>query len=187
MRAAAPSSSSETRSLFAFANLPMSAQVSEVAKQPVIVRTYSEGTRLLILVLNISPFRVEAQVTLMSSIIDARASRAPTDQSASCSGKIANGCRWSTTLKLSLEPYAIEAVRIPIAVRQSYRGSRDLDVLQRYAELTARLADLANRDLSAPRTYRGLVNPSFEPLGGTGPVPGWASTSNAKLELNGAA
>jgi hypothetical protein len=40
-------------------------------------------------------------------------------------------------------------------------------------ELTARLADLEGRDLTASSAYDGLENPSFEPAESGNPLPGW--------------
>jgi hypothetical protein len=46
------------------------------------------------------------------------------------------------------------------------------------------LTELSNRDLTAPRLYQALVNPSFEPLAGAGPLTGWRLVGGA---ANGAA
>jgi hypothetical protein len=46
-------------------------------------------------------------------------------------------------------------------------------------ELAARIADLKTRDLTAPRLYVALRNPSFEPVGGAGPPAGWRLTGRA--------
>ena len=55
------------------------------------------------------------------------------------------------------------------------------------AELAAKLADLNNRDLTAPSEYQVLSNPSFEPLAGAGRVAGWrisANSGKATVELD---
>jgi hypothetical protein len=54
-------------------------------------------------------------------------------------------------------------------------------------ELSAILSDLSNRDLTAPRFYQALSNPSFEPLAGAGALSGWRLTgdaANAVAELD---
>ena len=59
----------------------------------------------------------------------------------------------------------------------TFKSSRADDA---HKELATRIADLANRDLTAPREYRVLTNPSFEQLGGVGQLPRLAS--NQRIE-----
>ena len=57
----------------------------------------------------------------------------------------------------------------------------------RLAELKSHLDNLENRDLTAPRVYPQLNNPSFEPLGGAGTPTGWqlsAPTANVELDAS---
>lgn len=161
------------------AELPASAKVSEVTKQPVVVRTYAEANQATIVVLNMSPFHVEAQVTLdvpQSATLEPLS--APTDENMSAPVKSLTVAAGRQPWKLSLEPFEIRAVRIPISGAKAVEVRADLGAAAS-AELTARLADLANRDLSAERAYRGPANPSFESIGGAGPIAGWHISSNA--------
>jgi hypothetical protein len=68
-------------------------------------------------------------------------------------------------------------VRIPIA------GAKVVDVQianeKVNAELTAKLADLSNRDLTAPSDYQVLSNPSFELSAGAGRIAGWHLAANS--------
>jgi hypothetical protein len=82
--------------------------------------------------------------------------------------------------KLSLAPYAIEAVRIAMP------GVQVVDVTAvpdkaAAAELAARLDDLDKRDLNTPRAYLALRNPGFEPVTGAGTPAGWRAATRATL------
>ncbi len=158
--------------------LPATAEVHDTVKQPVVVRSYSESDRVTLLVLNASPWRADAGVTLeltqattLEPLVPVQGENiAVTPPRSLSAGK--------QSWPLSLEPYAVQAFVIEtpgvkvIEVRAEASGAAK-------AELAARLADLANRDLTAPRVFRALVNPSFEPIGGAAPLPGWRLLSNA--------
>ena len=160
-------------------DLPASAQVSDLAKQSVVVRTYAEPNQVTMLVMNMGPWHTNAQVTL-----DVPKSATLAPLSAPTSGGENDPIK-SLTLpvgrqpwNVSLEPYDMQAVRIAVP------GVKAIDMRATLgstaiAELKRRVDDLANRDVSAPHTYRALANPSFEPLGG-GPLPGWRVVSLAK-------
>jgi hypothetical protein len=101
------------------------------------------------------------------------ASQTPNSASAKAVTLAAGQQPWS----LALEPYDLQAVRIavPGANAVDVNVEQSGDVL---AELKAQLDDLTSRDLSARREYRELLNPSFEPIGGAGQIPGWRLTRN---------
>jgi hypothetical protein len=88
---------------------------------------------------------------------------------------------WATPLG----PYEISVMRIPIA------GAKIVDVQianeTTNNELAAKLADLNNRDLTAPSNYQGLSNPSFEPSASGNRLVGWhlsANSGKATVELD---
>jgi hypothetical protein len=172
----------------AIAQLPVSAQVSEVAAQPVIVRTFSEANQTTILVMNSSPWAAQAQIALalpstvtLEPLTDsAESSDAPRTKAVT----LASGQQsWSVLL----EPFDIQAVRISAPGVNAVGVNVDLERGAR-PELKAHLADFMNRDVSASRLFQQLANPGFEPLGGGAPVPGWslteASKANATIELD---
>jgi hypothetical protein len=164
--------------------LPMSAEVRDVAKQPVTVRTYAEPGRVTLLVINASAWSVAADITLDVPQPAKMTPLASETQSDDVSQRPLQAGRqpW----KLTLEPYAIHAVRV------NAPGVRVINVSaapneSAKAELAARIADLANRDLTAPRAYGALTNPSFEPVGGAGPLAGWhVTTESASAQLDAA-
>lgn len=162
--------------------LPTSAKVTDITKQPVTVRTYAEPNGVTLLVVNASPWNADAEITLdvpratkMKPLLDT-ANPQPAAPIALAAGE--------QPWLMSLEPYAIQAVRI------EEPGVRVLQVTAKpnqaaKAELAARIKDLENRDLTAPRAYTALHNPSFEPVGGAGPPAGWRLTSkSAAVELD---
>lgn len=167
-----------------FAHLPTSAEVTEIAKQPVIVRTYNEKNRMTIVAMNTSPWRCDAVVTIdvpQATTLE-RLSTSASDTTAPQSKALQAGPQaWAAPLG----PYEISVVRIPIA------GGKVINVqtsgATASAELLAKLADLNNRDLTAPSNYDVLTNPSFEPLAGGGRVTGWhlsADRGKTALELD---
>jgi hypothetical protein len=79
---------------------------------------------------------------------------------------------------LSLAPYDVQAVRISVPAVKVVNVQSDSSEAAE-TELAARLADLANRDLTAPRHYQALSNPSFEPRGAANPPSGWRLVGNA--------
>jgi hypothetical protein len=77
-----------------------------------------------------------------------------------------------------LAPYDIQAVRFAatdIKV-ESVNSSVSPDGER---ELKSRLADLRDRDLTAPHLYAALNNPGFEPIAGGGQTPGWQLVGNS--------
>jgi hypothetical protein len=162
------------------AQLPVAAEISEAARQPVIVRTYAEPNRITIVAMNMSPWPCDAQVSVdlpQATTLERIAAPKTGEAAPVMPVAVAAGRQlWST----KLAPYEISAVRIPLS------GAKVVDVqvvltAAANAELAAKLADLTTRDLTAESTYQALANPSFEPLGGPAPVPGWhLSSDNAK-------
>jgi hypothetical protein len=170
----------------AIASLPTSAQVLEVAAQPVIARTYVEPNQSIVLVMNMSPWPATAEVMLDvprgSSLEPLVAPDQSTDSAPIKSLQLAAGRQpWSVTL----EPYDLQVVRV------ASPGARALEVRtnlsnQAHAELKTYLTDLSTRDLSARRAYPALTNPSFEPLRGA--LQGWrTATPGAILQLDATA
>ena len=145
--------------------LPTAAQVSELAKQSVVVRTYASPEQTLIVVMNSAPWRVEAQVTIDGT---EPVTLEPVIDSAKSESLPAGRQVWN----VSLAPYDLRAYRF------SAKTSRPTEVSAKLSEegakeLKRHVEDLAGGDLSAPHVYRGLANPSFEPTGSAGAVPGW--------------
>lgn len=166
------------------AQLPTTAEVMEISKQPVIVRSYAEPGQMTVVAMNLSPWRCDAIVTVdvpQATKLE-RLTPSATDAMARKAVAISAGTQpWATPLG----PYEISVVRIPVA------GARVVDTqitpAAANAELAARLADLNNRDLTAKSEYQVLSNPSFEPLAGTGRVASWHLTANsgkATMELD---
>jgi hypothetical protein len=150
--------------------LPTTADVTDITKQPVTVRTYAESNGVTLLVVNASPWHADASIMLDVPRATTMKPLPAVDnaKSAAPSALAAGQQPWS----MSLGPYAIQAVRIELP------GVRVLEVNAKpnqaaKAELAARIKDLDNRDLNAPRAYTALHNPSFEPVGGAGPPAGW--------------
>ena len=145
--------------------VPLGGQVDEIVKQSVVVRTFTMADQTVLLVMNNAPWRVDAQVTMDAA---KPTTLEPLIGSARADSLPAGRQPWT----VSLAPYDLRAYHF------SMNSCRPIDVrtvLDDAAtqELKRRLDDLAGRDLSAPHLYRGLANPSFEPVGGPGAVPGW--------------
>ncbi len=158
------------------AGLPTSAQVTEIATQPVIVRTYAEDKQTTFLVMNASPWAATVQVTLdvpRGSSLDPLA--APEEKTGNAPIKPLLLAAGRQPWALTLEPCDVRAVRIAVPGAKAVEVHADLSDVA-HAELKAQLAELANRDLSAPHTCTALSNPSFEPLGG--PLPSWRLVNN---------
>jgi hypothetical protein len=160
---------------FLFAQLPTSAEVTEVTKQPVIVRTYAEPNQTTVVAMNLSPWRSDVTITLavpQATTLE-RLTLSTSDTMAAKPVALPAGQQpWTTPLG----PYETRVVRIPIA------GAKVIDVqipnAGVNAELTAKLADLKSRDLTAKSDYPALSNPGFEPLAAGGRVVGWHLTTN---------
>jgi hypothetical protein len=164
--------------------LPVDAEVSETSDQPVVTRCYAQPNGVTILVLNASPWQSQANITLdvpqaatMTTLGDHDSESSRTSRSLPAGQQ-----SWS----LPLEPYAIKAVRIDTP------GVKVADISARVAEsalaeLKSQLDNLENRDLTAPRVYPLLNNPSFEPLGASKSPSGWQLTNTtASVELDAA-
>jgi hypothetical protein len=156
--------------------LPTGAQVAQVEKQPVLLRTYSEHGALTLLAVNTSPWQAEARVTLNLPQPAAIESLAAGVDGANASEPrmLALGRQ---TWDVSLEPYAVEAVRIPasgVAVVELQAKVSDAA----HIELENRIAELNERD-TGPRLYPSLANPGFEPMSGREALPGWTLVGNA--------
>jgi hypothetical protein len=160
--------------------------VTEIVEQPVFVRRYEEPNGVTILAMNASPWQTQADISLevsqaatMATLGDSASDHEATPPPRSLpTGRQS----WS----LPLEPYAVHAVRInsPNVKVAEVHARVDEAAL---AELKSQLDDLENRDLTAPRVYPLLSNPSFEPLGGANSLTGWQLTSTtASIELDAA-
>jgi hypothetical protein len=162
--------------------LPIAAEVTDVVKQPVTVRTYSEREGVTLLVVNASPWEATADIMLD---VPRRAVMNPLIQTGD--GQLDEPRSLTDgrhSWPLNLEPFAIRAVRIDTP------GVRVGDVAAKvsnaaHAELAARIRDFEKRNLTAPRSYNALTNPSFESPGGAAPLAGWKTTSaSATVELD---
>jgi hypothetical protein len=160
------------------AELPTSAAVTDSAGQPVFVRSYAEADRTTLLVVNACPWHVEAEVVLELSQATELQPLTPMEPGAERAAQVRPLAAGSQPWSLSLAPYAVEAVRLEGAGVNVAAIRADVSEAGK-AELSARLADLANRDFTASRIYPALANPSFEPLAGAAPVPGWSASGNA--------
>jgi hypothetical protein len=164
------------------AQLPMAAEVNEVSKQPIIARTYTEAGQVTLLVMNRSPWRCNSRV-----LLDLPQAATLTPVSALSTDPPTALAAGRQTWSVSLGPYGMRAVRIPLKELKILNVEADLSDAA-VAELASALADLNRRDLTAPHPYQGLVNPSFEPMAGRGPLSGWhVRPENAKVmaELSG--
>ncbi|HEX5472719.1 MAG TPA: hypothetical protein VFW73_12585, partial [Lacipirellulaceae bacterium] len=167
-----------TRSIVA--QLPTSGKVADISKQPVIVRSYSEANRVTIVVMNMSPWHCDAQVALdvsQATALESLAPLSPRDPSAAKPIPLSAGRQsWPITLA----PYEIRAARIPISDAKVVGVQAEVPDSAN-AELAAKLSDMTNRDLTAPRVYTALPNPSFEPLPHKGPLPNWRLSDSTGL------
>lgn len=166
------------------AQLPTTADVTEITKQPILVRSYTERDRLTIAAMNMSPWRYNANVSIevpQATTLE-RLTPSASDATLSKSMALPAGRQpWAA----SLGPYEISVVRIPIGSAKVVDAQIANDTTN--TELAAKLADLNNRDLTAPSNYQGLSNPSFEPLASGNRLVGWhlsASSGKATVELD---
>jgi hypothetical protein len=156
--------------------LPVEADVAEVVQQPVTVRTYAAADGVTLLVVNGSPWETTADIKLdVPRTAVMKPLGAADDAQLNQPRALAAGRQ---SWPLTLEPYAIRAVRIESP------DVRVLDVVAKpnqaaRAELAARLMDFQQRNLTAPRSYNVLRNPSFELLSGATSISGWRSTNAA--------
>ncbi len=166
------------------AQIPITAEVSEISKQPLLVRTYTESNQVTILAMNMSPWRCDMKATIDAPqpITLARLAPSSGDTAAESPISLPAGRQFWTR---SLLPYEICVMRAPLATVRVV----DVEAANTTAkeELADRLADLNNRDLTASSNYRVLSNPSFEALAGAGRLTGWHLATNsgrATLELD---
>lgn len=169
------------------AEIPASVQVVEATKQPVVVRAYSEANQVTLVVMNLSPWKADARIALDIPQTAALGPLVAPLESAIKPLMLPPGRQaWNVTLA----PYDLQAVRIPVAGTKPLGVEVDLSKGAK-AELVAQLADLSNRDLSAPRPYQSLANPGFEQLNAAGQPLGWKvsngnTNSQAVLDATGA-
>jgi hypothetical protein len=169
---------------YMFSQLPTSAEVAEIDKQPIVVRTYTERDRTTVVAMNLSPWGCDANVTL-DVPQETTFERLPLLASDATANKAARLMAGSQPWAAQLGPYEISVMRVSAA------GVKVVDVQiagkTANAELASKLADLNNRDLTAKRDYPVLSNPSFEPLAGAGRVAGWhlsPSSGQATIQLD---
>lgn len=144
-------------------------------QQPVTLRAYAEPQRTTYVVANDCPWSADVEVvveipskTTMAPLTAGRA-ETPGPQTFEAGRQV-----WT----LRLAPYDVESVRFAAAGVELVELHASVgDAAQ--SELQARLADLGNRDLTAPRVYEALANAGFEPIGGGGPLPGWKLVGNS--------
>jgi hypothetical protein len=174
------------RAHLAARKLPRGAEAAVVRQQPVTIKIYSAPDGTMLLAVNESPWRAEAQVTLelpngaklecLTS--DAAIQNAPP---AVLRTLDAGTQEWA----LSLEPYDVQLFRLTAGdVRVARLEAQISDAAKE--ELKAQLTELVDRDLTKRSVYRRLANPEFEPVEGIGPVPGWqlAPGEGAAAELD---
>ena len=153
--------------------------VGEVHRQqPVTLRKYDTAEGTTCLVVNESPWSVDATIALDVSrgVTLAPLVVAPKDVAAGDAKRefTAGQQRWS----LRLLPYDVQAARLTggevkigaIKATVSAGASSELERL---------VSNLESRDLTAPSTYKVLANPGFEPLGGGSALPGWEIVEGA--------
>ena len=104
------------------AQLPTSAEVTEIAKQPVIVRTYAERGRMTVVAMNMSPWRCDANVTIDVPQATTLERLTQSSDDATSSQAISTSGRSGNLGQGPLGPYEISVVRIPIA------GAKVVDV-----------------------------------------------------------
>lgn len=151
--------------------LPTHATVDVHRQQPVTVRTFGEPQQKTIVVVNECPWTADVEVVLdvPSQAVMKPLVGASVDAVGGLTRTFEAGSQvWS----LRVAPYDVEAVRFdqPGVKVTELRATVSAEAQH---ELQLRMTDLGNRDLTAPRVYQALANPSFEPAGAEGPLPGW--------------
>ena len=136
----------------------------------ITVRCYTEANETICLLINQCPWHADAAIGLN---LPAQTGMQPLvtdtgDDSIAAKTFEAGPQTWS----LTLAPYEVQAVRFAAAGVKVESAHGTISPAGKQ-ELQARLADLRNRDLTAPHMYTALANPGFEPMGGGLPVPGW--------------
>jgi hypothetical protein len=163
--------------------LPMDAEVTDIGKQPVFIRSYAGPGGVTLVVVNASAWNATANITLDVPRRAVMKPLARTDDAPSNQPQVL--AAGQQTWPLTLEPYAIRAVRIDDPGVRVHDVDAAASPAAR-AELAARLTDFEERNLTVPRSYSALKNPSFESLDDTGPIAGWKSTNpSAAVELDG--
>jgi hypothetical protein len=145
--------------------LPVSARISDVHQQPILVRTYAGPNTTTLLVVNTCPWPTDAQVLLDLPHAVTAEPLAGGESIDAPAVVIAAGRPWS----LSLEPYAMHAVSL--AAPAKVMAVRAQVVPSSRTELQTRLSQLIPD--AEPRIYTSLTNPGFEVVGGGGVLPGW--------------
>lgn len=154
-----------------FEKLPTHAQVKAHRKQPITLRTFVEPEQATYVVVNECPWTADVEVVL--NVPSAATMKPLVGASADAVGGLARTLEagqqvWS----LRVAPYDVEAVTLDQpGVQVTEIHAKVSDEARR--ELEMQMTDLGNRDLTAPKLYEALTNPSFEPAGANGPLPGW--------------
>jgi hypothetical protein len=175
------------RVLRILAQLPGDATFETREDQPLLVRTYSRDGDTCFLVANVSPWPIEAQVTLevpgraeMSLLAEFDEQGNPRRSAPITFGP------GQHIWPLRLPPFDVEACRFD---RPGVRV-RGLQMRMESAateQLQARIRSISNRDLTAHSIYDVLPNPNFEPSAGGERVPGWlplAANGRHSVELD---
>jgi hypothetical protein len=168
----------------ALAQLPADAEITEIAKQPVLVRTYAERGQTTIVAMNMAPWHCDANVTIDVPQATTLERLTPSASDAAATKPVALPAGRQSWAQ-PLGPYEISVVRIPVAGANVTDVQIGREVAN--AELSARLVDLNSRNLTAPSNYQVLSNPSFEPIAGANRVVGWrlsANSGKATVELD---
>src|SRR5262249_5280840 len=140
-----------------------------------------------IVAMNMSPWQYDVMITadvLQATTVE-RLAQTPGEVTLTKTLPLEAGQqKWPT----QLGPYEINVVRI------AGNGVKVVDVQATSntcaGELTAKLIDLNNRDLTAKSKYPALANPSFEPTGGAIRTIGWhlaAGSGKSTAELDATA
>jgi hypothetical protein len=168
------------------AQLPTSAEVTELTKQPIVVRSYTEHDCTTIVAMNMSPWRYDVVITanvLQATTVE-RIGRVMGEVSlAKRLPLLAGRQEWPS----QLGPYEVSVVRI------ASNGVKVVDVQAKSTtsagELSAKVNDLNDRDLTARSNFSALANPGFEPTGGSVRTIGWhlaAGSGKSTAELDAA-
>lgn len=163
----------------AIAALPTGAQTTELEKQAVFIRSYETPRENMLLVVNTAPWHVAAQVAFDVSAATTLEPLQLTESGAAHAAQPVSLAAGRQLWNQALEPYDVQVIRVAGGHAQVMDIDANLEPAA-IAEIKSQLDDLAGRDLSAPRVYRGLANPSFEPMGGGSQVVGWHLVGNAK-------
>ena len=156
--------------------LPADFSPSVVRDGCVNLQSSSDGKDTICTISNQCPWQVDATISLS---LTAATRMEPIATDGATEGMAARSFdSGPQTWSLKLAPYDVQAVRFAAAdVKvESVHTSISPDGER---ELNSRLADLRDRDLTAPHSYTALGNSGFEPIAGGGPTPSWQLVGNA--------